>query len=136
LNNCARAREKKQRLLTPALKPDRGEASQALSEARRLKRRPLASRSIPRLNPKIKPKTKIKTKNQNQKLKTQNQNQNPFRILLDSFHKSTHKGAITILAFSVPPGSSFDWKTLVQSFPMQDEPEGGGLFPIQDEPEG
>jgi fructose-1-phosphate kinase PfkB-like protein len=120
LNNCARAREKKQRLLTPALKPDRGEASQALSEARRLKRRPLASRSIPRLNPKIKPKTKIKTKiktkNQNQKLKTQNQNQNqnqnPFRILLDSFHKSTHKGAITILAFSVPPGSSFDWKTL------------------------
>jgi hypothetical protein len=24
----------------------------------------------------------------------------------------------------------------VQSFPMQDEPEGGGLFPIQDEPEG
>jgi hypothetical protein len=23
-----------------------------------------------------------------------------------------------------------------QSFPIQDEPEGGGLFPIQDEPEG
>jgi hypothetical protein len=23
-----------------------------------------------------------------------------------------------------------------QSFPMQDEPEAGGLFPIQDEPEG
>jgi hypothetical protein len=23
-----------------------------------------------------------------------------------------------------------------ESFPMQDEPEGGGLFPIQDEPEG
>jgi hypothetical protein len=23
-----------------------------------------------------------------------------------------------------------------QSFPMQDEPEGGGLFPMQDEPEG
>jgi hypothetical protein len=23
-----------------------------------------------------------------------------------------------------------------QSFPMQDEPEAGGLFPTQDEPEG
>jgi hypothetical protein len=23
-----------------------------------------------------------------------------------------------------------------ESFPMQDEPEGGGLFPTQDEPEG
>jgi hypothetical protein len=61
----------------------------------------------------------IKTKNQNQesKPKTQNsklktQNQKPFRILLDSFHKSTHKGAITILAFPVPPGSSLNWKTL------------------------
>jgi hypothetical protein len=74
------------------LKPDRGEASQALSEARRLKRRPLASRSIPRLNPKIKPKIKNQTQNQNQnqnqnptiKINNQNQNQKPVRILLDS----------------------------------------------------
>jgi hypothetical protein len=26
--------------------------------------------------------------------------------------------------------------SVTQSFPMQDEPEGGGLFPTQDEPEG
>src|ERR1700751_5948199 len=28
------------------------------------------------------------------------------------------------------------WAVNGESFPMQDEPEAGGLFPIQDEPEG
>jgi hypothetical protein len=79
----------------------------------------------PKSKPKPKPKPKIKTKTNNQnpksepKIRTQNQNQNqnPFRILLDSFHKSNHKGAIPILAFSVPSGSSLDWKTLLLHFP-------------------
>ena len=70
-----------------------GQASKQLSQARRLKRRPLASRSIPPLNP-----------------------QNSFQMLLNSFPNQLRKEPSSFLPSLFPSGSSFDWKTLSPYF--------------------
>ena len=73
----------------PSPECEPAEVSMPMSEARRLKRRPLASRSIPPLNP-----------------------QNSFQMLLNSFPNQLRKEPSSFLPFLFPSGSSFDWKTL------------------------